>query len=164
MPIFLQAAAVFQWTDEQGNVGFTDDPDSIPEKYRQNAEQLDSKPVPKKPKTNITPALPPDTDPTGTPPMDVDDDGHDEQWWRERMQELRHRKEVLLAEKARLAEDTGMLGRLGLGNVEENQQAKETEDRIQQLDSEISQIDHELTVVVPEEARKANAPPGWLRE
>jgi len=157
--------AVYQWMDEQGNIGFTDNPDSIPEKYRQSAEPLDSQTVPQKPKTNVAPAAPPTTNPTeNTPVLNLDDDGHDEQWWRDRMKELRHRKEVLLTEKERLAEDTGMLGNLGLGSVDQNQQARETEGRVQQINSEIAEIDNDLTVVLPEEARRANTPPGWLRE
>ena len=51
-------AIVYQWLDEQGNVGFTDNPDSIPEKYRQSATRLDGTTIPKKPKTNIVPAVP----------------------------------------------------------------------------------------------------------
>lgn len=157
--------AVFQWTDEQGNVGFTDNPDSIPEKYRQNAERLNGQTVPKKPKTNIAPTAPPPTNPTkNTPVLNLDDDGHDEQWWRDRMQELRHRKEELLAEKEQLTEGMTSLGKLGLGSVEANQQVKETEGRVQQINSEIAEINNELTVVLPEEARRANTPPGWLRE
>ncbi len=161
-PISSQAA-VYQWLDEQGNVGFTDNPDNIPEKYRQSATRLDGTTIPKKPKTNITPTVPPSTNPTENAAV-LDDQGHDEQWWRARMQELRHRKEVLLAEKERLTANMDPLGKLGLGSIEANQQAKEMKERLEQIDSEIKEIEYDLTVLLPEEARKANAPPGWLRE
>jgi hypothetical protein len=160
-PVFSQAA-VYQWTDDQGNIGFTDDPDSIPEKYRQNAERMDGKTVPKKPKTNIAPAIPPSTASNGD--IHLDDNGRDEQWWRTRMQDLRNRKNELLGEKEKLAAGTNSLGKLGLGSLEANQQAKDTEKQLQQLDSQIKAIEQELTVSIPEEARMANAPPGWLRE
>jgi hypothetical protein len=153
---------VYQWTDDQGNIGFTDDPDTIPEKYRQNAERMDGKTVPKKQKTNIAPAIPPSTVSNGD--IHLDDNGRDELWWRTRMQDLRNRKNELLGEKEKLAAGTNSLGKLGLGSIEANQQAKDTEKQLQQLDSEIKAIEQELTVSIPEEARMANAPPGWLRE
>lgn len=154
---------VYQWLDEQGNVGFTDDPEKIPEKYRQSATRLDGTTTPKKPKTNTTPTGPSSTDATGNAAV-LDDQGHDEQWWRARVQELRHRKEVLLAEKERLTANMDPLGKLGLGSIEANQQAKEMKERLEQIDSEIEGIEYDLTVQLPEEAQKANAPPGWLRE
>jgi hypothetical protein len=162
MPISTWAA-IYQWTDEKGNIAFTDDPNSIPEKYRDNATKMDDPKVPQKPKTDTSPAAPPAMNPTNDTP-DLDDEGHDEQWWRTRMQDLRHRKESLLSEKKGLMGRVSSLGRLGLGNIEENDQAKEMEIRIQEIDSEINKIDNELTVIIPDEARKANAPPGWLRE
>ncbi|HXC62038.1 MAG TPA: DUF4124 domain-containing protein [Nitrospiria bacterium] len=161
-PISLQAV-VYKWLDEQGNVGFTDNPDSIPEKYRQNATRPDGTTIPQKPKTNITPAVPPSTNPTEDAPV-LDDQGRDKQWWRARVQEFRHRKEVLLAEKEKLAANTEPLGNLGLGSIEANQQATKTKERLEQIDSEVKEIEYNLTVLLPEEAREANAPPGWLRE
>jgi len=158
---------MYQWVDEQGNVGFTDNPENIPEKYRQSATQLGGTSNPQKPETDITPTEPPSTPPStdaNENAAGLDDQGHDEQWWQDRMQELRHRKEALVDEKERLTTDTDTLGRLGLGSIDQNQQAKETENRLQQIDSEIKEIDNDLTITLPEEARRANAPPGWLRE
>jgi len=160
-PVVLQGA-VYQWLDEQGNVGFTDDPEKIPEKYRQSATRLDES-IAKKPKTNITPTVPPSTDATENDAV-LDNQGHDEQWWRARVQELNHRKEVLLAEKERVTASINPLGNLGLGSIEANQQAKEMKERLEQIDSEIETIEYDLTVLLPEEARKANTPPSWLRE
>lgn len=155
--------AVYQWLDEQGNVGFTDDPEKIPEKYRQSATRLDGTSTPQKPNTNITPTVPPSTDATENAAV-LDNQGHDEQWWQARVQELHRRKKALLAEKERLTANMDPLGKLGLGSVEANQQAKEMKERLEQIDSEIAGIEYDLTVLLPEEARKANAPPGWLRE
>ena len=58
----------------------------------------------------------------------------------------------------------GPLGNLGLGSIEANQQATKTKERLEQIDSEVKEIEYNLTVLLPEEAREANAPPGWLRE
>lgn len=35
---FTAHAATYRWVDDRGNVNFTDDPDSIPRQYRQQAE------------------------------------------------------------------------------------------------------------------------------
>ena len=155
--------AIYQWLDDQGNVGFTDNPENIPKKYRQSATQLDGASLQEKPKTHTTPSVPQSTDaPSDTAVLD--DEGHDEVWWQMRVQELHHRKELLLVEKERLTTEMDPLGKLGLGTLEANQRAKEINERLEQIDSEIETIESDLTVVLPEEARKANAPPGWLRD
>ena len=155
--------AVYQWLDEKGNISFTDNPANIPEKYRQSATRLDETPSSKKPKTNIAPEAPSSND-ADQGSKTLDDNGRDEQWWRARTQELRHRKELLLAEKERLTSRVNPLGSLGLGSIEANEQAKESKGRLEQIKNEIETIDYDLNVLLPEEARKANAPPGWLRE
>lgn len=161
-PVFSHAA-VYRWQDDQGHVGFTDNPENIPEKYRQSATQLDGTSTPQKPQTDITPTVPPSTDANENAAV-LDDQGHDEQWWRARVQELHQRKKVLLAEKESLTTNMDPLGNLGLGSIEANQKSKEIKDRLGQIDSEIEEIEYDLNVLLPEEAREANAPPGWLRE
>lgn len=161
-PAFSQAA-VYRWQDDQGHVGFTDNPENIPEKYRQSATQLDGTSTRQKPQTEITPTAPLSTDATENA-VELDDQGRDEQWWRARVQELHQRKKMLLAEKERLMTNIDPLGNLGLGSIEANQKSKEIKDRRGQIDSEIEEIEYNLNVLLPEEAREANAPPGWLRE
>jgi Domain of unknown function (DUF4124) len=159
----ISKAAVYRWQDEKGNVGFTDNPENIPDKYRDSATLFDGTSLPTKPDENTSQSTSPSTG-SSEDLNAVDDNGHDEQWWRERIQELHHRKELLLAEKERLTNKINPLGNLGLGSIETNREAKEIKERLEQINSEIETIENDLNVLLPEEARKANAPPGWLRE
>lgn len=79
-------AAFYQWTDAQGVVHFTDDPDKIPPKYQKKARRLNipdqPAPAPKEP-----PA--PQASPQVSPPKEVIPDGKGEEWWRERYAKFR---------------------------------------------------------------------------
>lgn len=47
------------------------------------------------------------------------------------------------------------------GQVTEKQELRE---RMEKLENEVDALAHQLNVVIPEEARKAGVPPGWLRD
>ena len=45
----------------------------------------------------------------------------------------------------------------------QHEQMVEAKKKMDALEAEIDRLNHELTVVIPEQARRASVPPGWLR-
>jgi hypothetical protein len=76
-------AGVYEWTDSQGGVHFTDDADKIPVKYRNKVREREQQPVIEindVPAQAVTPTVQNNPPPYG---------GHDETWWRESYSALR---------------------------------------------------------------------------
>lgn len=102
-------AATYEWTDAAGVLHFTDNPDSIPARYRDRVKERES--IRGEPpaagqdgSVNVTP--PPGTPPVAATPTEYG--GHDETWWRGRFGGL-HRlikglEDGLVAKRARLEE------------------------------------------------------------
>ncbi len=88
-----------------------------------------------------------------------------EQTWRERIKKARSRLQEALAEFDKVQQEYNAIaikGGYGLlpGQAKQMEEAKKKMDGLEQ---EIDALNTELTVTIPEEARKASVPPGWLR-
>lgn len=156
------AGVFYQWSDDDGVVHLTDDPAKIPKDFRDEAQEIrlpdePSRPEPPPARTPESPAE------TGKPAGDVDLQGHDRPWWERRMQEWRNRKAEaegkLVDARARLRRE-----RFLDSNVGSYQRQQEILDEISAYEKQISEADRMLTNELPEDARRAGAPPGWLRE
>jgi Domain of unknown function (DUF4124) len=80
--------ATYEWSDSQGVVHFTDDPDRIPDKYRLKARELNVQPVTGEKESTSPP--PPAAATIPAPAKAVPSyGGHDEEWWRSSFQALR---------------------------------------------------------------------------
>lgn len=149
------AGVFYQWTDEDGGVHLTDDLSKIPKNYRDAVREI---PVPDEViKPEAAPSRPPDSAAPSQSSEDLDFQGHNRQWWRQRLQEWRGRKasaEQSLAE-ARDRFNLRYFNHQPLGDVRQE---------IEQYETDIREADRMLNDVIPEEARTAGAPPGWLRE
>jgi hypothetical protein len=158
---------IYQWTDAEGNVGFTDDPARIPEKYRRNAILENSIPPAAERKGGAPPPEAPERD---APPLPsegsgTDDAGHDQLYWRERIERLRIEQEGLIQRRTTLEGEADALSNpLTSSRIEQRERFQEIQTQLAELNQKISDIENKITVVIPEEARKLNAPPGWLRE
>jgi hypothetical protein len=76
-------AGVYEWTDSQGGVHFTDNADKIPPKFRNSAREMDLQPViqtEEGPAAAIAPTMERSPSAYG---------GHDETWWRTNYRTLR---------------------------------------------------------------------------
>jgi len=76
-------AEIYQWTDKDGELHFTDNPDKIPPSFRNKAKEVDVTPMiqaTEKPAESIAP-----TGQNGALPFG----GHDEMWWRSSFKSLR---------------------------------------------------------------------------
>lgn len=177
----IAAGGVYQWTDEKGVVHFTDDPGKIPKKFHHSVQELrpPDKEEEKAPKgipseeegieSESRPASPPKAEsesnrrPQALPSDPVDFHGHNQEWWRQRVQEWQQKKTDA---QARLVDAQERLGQERFLNATTGNMK-----RIQDISAEVSKYEEEvreaermLTDGLPDEARRAQAPPGWLRD
>jgi cardiolipin synthase len=116
---------------------------------------------------------PQQTQAAASPPQEAretDREGRDAEWWRDRVQKLRARIAELRQENAWLTQEIGDLEKQW-GTAPEHLKREEMRDRIgylrirrgevqRALEEQVRILEHDL----PDEARKAEALPGWLRQ
>ncbi len=148
------AGEIFRWLDKSGEPHFTDNPAKIPPEYRDRAE------VQTLPDLQVTEPIAP----IGSidQPAETDQEGHDEQWWRDQIQKWQSQKEALTL---KLKEAEEKLARVQFENayVYKTPETNELMQEIEKYKQEIREAQEMLETVLPDEARKAGAPPGWLR-
>jgi hypothetical protein len=164
------AATFYEWTTPDGVIGLTDDPGRIPNKYRKTAKPFDSsgdasystqpetntgQPPPSSPESPSAPAT------STTNP--VDQNGHDRAWWQARVQQLKSERTDLAGQQEQTQKkfnEIQYFGRQTYGELNEQQVLRE---QIDDMTDQIKQIDQQLTIDLPNEARQAGAPLGWVR-
>lgn len=158
-------SVLYQWADEQGNVHITDNPGKIPEKYRAKAEKIEvlegaEETVPTQQEAPGAGAAPQKR-------MEQTDE-FKKSVWQARMQEARARREDAEKRYQELEKERSELyGRWGspaYAPAEVKLRAQQLDESMKEVRKEIDEARHELDEAIPEEARKAGVPPGWLRE
>ena len=154
------SAELYRWVDKDGQEFFTNEQTKIPREYRSTAAVV--KTDDNRVSVGGTPAS------KHAPAVVVKDhrdkNGRGEEWWRRRAENQR-------LELRKLEDDLDLLLK-----AEQDQEKKSTRtsgkkkksaagnDRKKtQLEKKIAQAKRRLEVDLPEEARKADAYPGWLR-
>lgn len=156
-PVFPAFAVVYyEWTDDAGVVHLTDDPAKIPARYREHVREV-ALPDTQGSREDQTSSTPQPPSPSLAPTEDADFQGHNRQWWQQRLQDWRGRK---ANSEQNLAEVRDRFNRLYFNNAFLGDVRQE----IERYEKEIREADRMLNDIIPEEARKAGAPPGWLRE
>jgi hypothetical protein len=159
-------SVLYQWADEQGNVHITDNPGNIPEKYRAHAEKIEVL-------EGAEETVPPQQEAPGagaTPQKRMEQtDEFKKSVWQARVQEARTRLEDAEKRYQELEKERSELfGRWGGSPVyapaEVKLRAQQLDESMKEVRKEIDEIRRELDEAIPEEARKAGVPPGWLRE
>jgi hypothetical protein len=178
------AQAVYHWVDAQGGTHFTDNPDAIPPQYRQGAASEDERLTATTPSSaESTPGNDSAKEEAGTkekeeadtkkePPSpyeaalqsagaSVDNFGHDESYWRDRKKFWEKR----LEESQRLYDEARRQFNLSLQRHYSANQYKRMKDARQDMARLQAEVDkaRQTLAGLPEEARKAGAPPGWVR-
>jgi hypothetical protein len=154
---------LYEWTDGKGVVHITDSLGKIPEQYRSNARRLGTFPeegaAPNRPQQGIS-----------SPAGNAEDQREAQQkaQWQRRMSDAKQR---LAAAEQRYREleqrRTALLGQWGTpayAPPAARIEAERLSGEMQGVQKEIDNARNEVEVVIPEEARKAGVPPGWLRE
>ena len=151
---------LYTWTDEKGRMNITDDIGKVPEKYRGSVQVMDQTPggdegAVQQPAEPMTPAPAPD------------DETAKEEWkarikeWEQKLAGAQERKRSLQRERDELFRAWGSPA---LAPIANRQRAEAIDTEVQEVQKEIDEATHMLDEVIPEEARKAGVPPGWLRK
>jgi hypothetical protein len=164
------AAAMYQWTTPDGVIGLTDDPGRIPDQYRSTAKPYQAPeiepPLNRPAAKTVTPAPSPSMtarESVAPPAAEVDQHGHDRAWWLARVQALTDQRAGLVDEQNTVEQKFNQLHYFGRETPEELSLQQTLRQELDDLTTRIAKIDQQLTSGLPDEARRAGAPPGWLR-
>jgi hypothetical protein len=155
------SAELYRWVDKDGQEFFTNERTKVPQDYQRTATTV--KTDDNRVSIGGKPAVP------HVPPVEVrehrDKNGRNEEWWHRRAENQR-------LELRKLEDDLDLLLKR-----EQDQETKSTrtsgkkkkssasnDRKKMQLEKKIALAKRRLEVDLPEEARKADAYPGWLRE
>ncbi len=155
----LKKHFLYEWTDDTGILHITDALSKVPEQYR---SRMRTREVPK----GESPAQERGYAPSPGFQSNNDDAGK-AQWqsrlrdWKQRLENAENRYEALERERNELFRAWGAAA---LAPIENRMKAEKIEQQMKDLQNEIERAKNMIEVVIPEEARKAGVPPGWLRE
>jgi hypothetical protein len=149
-------AGVYEWTDSQGGVHFTDNVDKIPPKYRNSAREMELQPlieIKSEPAAAVTPSMQNSPSTNG---------GHDEMWWRSSYRTLRDemksiqdnlpkKRDKLTELRRKRAIYSKPSGRTAY--YDKMNEIEQDEARITELQKQIAELDVN--------AAKAGVPLGW---
>jgi hypothetical protein len=160
----LKKSFLYQWTDEKGGVHITDDLAKVPKDYRDkaitiqqpNMDDADQKQQVKQPSGYSSG--------TGSDATDA----AAKAMWQQRMRAAKQRQADAEQHYQELAQQRDELlqswGGPASGQLSGRIEADKIEQEMKSTQDEISRARNEIDVVIPEAARKAGLPPGWLRE
>jgi hypothetical protein len=154
---------LFKWTDDKGIVHITDGLGNVPKKYRdkaEKAEQPEQGNIDQGPPAARKGLLPGSSD-------EKESSEDQEAGWRQRMKAAKQRLEDVERRYRELDQQrTELLARAPYTQSPPADRAKaeEIDQNMQKVQKEIDDARNEIEVVIPEDARKAGIPPGWLRE
>ena len=162
-PVAPVHAEVFSYTDAEGNVHFVDSEAKIPPEHRTRKKTVELPALPAPAADVSEPEVAADDESVPGPsarakPVERDRDGHDEQWWRRRRAKLEAKKERIEAELAKL-EDAAPINVQGFYTRKALYERGQKKERLQK---ELAGVEAQIAGL-GEEARRAGAPPGWLR-
>lgn len=163
---------LYQWTDDRGNTSIVDSLDKVPPKYRQKARALDQggapapAPAAAAEATAAPAALSPDEE---SDRMQQAEDAKKAEWQQRVLAAKRQlaaaedRYRQLDAAKADLMSKWGSSGAALPPQEVVNQMNQLTAD-MEKTRVEIDKLNNDINNVIPDEARRAGVPPGWIRE
>ena len=158
---------IYRWTDQEGQRHLTNDLNEIPPSYREKAikdlEQRKANPQGEMSIIKDTPIITPKENSTEKPNSGIDRLGvNSKEYWVNRVSQT---KEKLQKAKDDLAEvNRKQIRNIELGGpgIQKNQQDLASQEK--HLNKVISALENELNEDIPNEAREAGIPPGWLRD
>ena len=160
---------LYQWKDEQGVVNVTDSLDKVPPKYRSRATQLLQPGAGKEePRREETQERVQSQDLDAGTAQDQEEIRKAE--WQQRMLDAKRRLTAaedrygqIEQRRNELASKSGSSG-AALPTQEMLDEMNRLEGELARARIDVDRARNEVDVVIPDEARKADVPPGWLRE
>ena len=163
-------AETFQWTDEHGTAGFTDNVLTVPRQHRKGVVKRQVREPVRSSTSSETAETPPSGAPVEKEIVEGDEPASERERWRERLQTAKAKIVALRAERGELEKkvDESQRGRWftfgpGASDLEQLKDVPKVEQEIKDLDQQIKQLEEEVSIVIPREARRAGIPPGWIR-
>ncbi len=160
----LKKSFLYQWTDSKGVVHITDGLGKVPKKYRDKAIKL------RQPTEEDIDQGQNKPQESGYPSEAASEaaDAAAKAAWQQRMRDARER---LADSEKRYQELVGRRDELirswggpASGRLDERIEADKVEQEMKDVQKEIDDARKDINVDIPEQARKAGIPPGWLRE
>jgi hypothetical protein len=160
---------LYQWTDEKGTVHITDSPDKVPKQYRSQTQSLrqSGEAAEAGQEQRVQQAAP------GAAASEHDaaeSEADQKEAWQRRMRNAKARLDDAQNRVLSIEQQKQAIA-LQWGSAGAALPPQQVLDQLKQLDSdlagtqrEIADLRNEINVVIPDEARKAGIPPGWLRE
>jgi len=160
----LKKVYLYQWTDDKGILHITDGLEKVPKQYRDKATKLEQpqeeKEEPGQPEKKVSPS------------SDFSDaekiDESRKFLWQQRMRAARSRLADLEQRYRELdrkrLEVIGKWGGVAAGHREGILESERIEQEMKRMKPDLDSAREQVEVVIPEDARKAGVPPGWLRE
>ncbi len=151
----------YEWTDNAGVIHITDGFGKVPEQYRSKARKIES------PKGQEPGQEQPRPGTTYSPGSEESEAARKAEWqnrireWKNRLASAEKRYRDLERERDDLFRAWGSPA---LAPIENKQKAEKIEQQMKETQEEIDTARNMIDTVIPEEARKAGVPPGWLRE
>jgi hypothetical protein len=155
---------IYEWTDGKGVVHLTDSLDKVPKPYRPHARRLEA--APEEGAAANQPRQQGASSPAGN--AEEQREAQQKALWQRRVSAAKQR--LATAEQHYREIDqrrTYLLGQWGTpayAPPEARIEAERLAEEMRSVQKEIDDARNEVEVEIPEEARKAGAPPGWLRE
>jgi len=158
-------ADFYKWVDGDGKEFYTNDKEKIPAEYRGSAAPVEVRDDRVSVGT-VSPAA------GSAQPVKVsehkDKYGRGEEYWRKRAENLRRQirekqddYDVIVRQDRN---DERKAGKRSSRTKSKKSSASSRDKKKNSLEKKIARLKHELEVELPEEARKADAYPGWLRD
>lgn len=156
---------LYQWIDGKGVVHITDDLNKVPIQYRPNARRLESAPGEDGNRSEPGPQ-------DRTAPFSYADreerEAEQKDEWQQRMRAAKRKLANAERRYQELEKKRDALimswGGPSSGHREGREEAARIEEKMKQVRQEMDDARNEIDVRLPDEARKAGIPPGWLRE
>jgi hypothetical protein len=159
-PQHNKKAYLYEWTDTSGSVHITDSLNRVPEQYRDKVRKIESR----KGEDGNAPQGQAYTPDSGS--GDANAAARSE--WQQRIREWKKREADAENRYHDLERKRDELfrawGSPSMAPPENRIRAGQIEQEMKDAQAEIDEAKNMLNSVIPEEARKAGVPPGWLRE
>jgi hypothetical protein len=146
-------AEFYKWTDKDGKEFYTNEKEKIPQEYRGTARPVEVK----EDRVSVEPHPAAGVTGAGKAAEHKDKYGRGEDHWRKRAQKLRNQlreqqdeHDIVVKQIAEQEKKKGSTSSLKKKQL--------------QLEKKIARTRHELEVELPDEVRKAEGYPGWIRE
>ena len=155
---------LYEWTDSKGGVHITDDLSGVPERYRSKSRKIE---IPKGEEVGPEQQV---QGTTGSPSgvATKEQEAASKAAWQQRIRDWKARladaqKRYQDLDQKRL-EALAKWGGPASGHLEGRLEADSIARDMEEVQRDINEAKDMVENVIPEEARKAGIPPGWLRE